>query len=86
MRDFIEQLKQEMDDAWLRLAQNREYTVEQRMTAIIGMLYGRIAQVEQQRRTAVDELQRLLDGHHIEPGELGRVISAVVHAGGGGAR
>lgn len=86
MRDFIEQLKQEMDDAWLRLAQNREYTVEQRMAAIIGMLYGRIAQVEQQRRTAVDELQRLLDGQHIEPGELGRAISAIVRALGGGAR
>lgn len=84
--DYIEKLKREMDDAWLSAAQQKHLTPEQRLSGTIAMLYGRIEQVEQQRRTAVDELQRLLDGHHIEPGELSRAISALVHAGGGGAR
>jgi hypothetical protein len=84
--NYIEKLKREMDDAWLSAAQQRDLTPEQRLGGTIAMLYGRIEQVEQQRRTAVDELQRLLDGYHVEPGELSRVINAIVHAGGGGAR
>lgn len=82
MRDFIEQLKRECDDAWLRLSQNRQHTTEQRLVAIIGMLHGRIAQVEQQRRTATSELQRLMDGGHVAASEVGRVIDALVHSGG----
>ena len=84
--DYIEKLKREMDDAWVSAAQQKELTPEQRLGGTIAMLYGRIEQVEQQRRTAVDELQRLLDGDHIAPAELGRVIRAIVFSGGGGAR